>query len=214
MTQNFILARLNVHSTLLLVACFVAANNFPACGASFSYGSVTTCIHAAKFTPELCNNAMINSAAEHDEKSPRLPSRKDCEKIFHGKCSIAGIANPSTNSGTKPVAYYHPRQIGFIINFISRQNMSVLPLISRNIVTFSPRSIMKKDTHIDNLTAKGRYSWQFSPETRSDSVYSNLNYKHPISPNAKSDNNFDCSSVIEQDGKDPSLGCYLPPKRR
>lgn len=199
--------------SLILIALFLeppatsaaAQSNQPG---THIFGSEAGCRASGKVSDMICSNAALNAEAEFREKAPRFSSRPECERMFRQGCSV-GISGAAGWAGKKSGIYFHPRQTGFAVEVRSNQSITVSPLIAGNIVRFGARSALSRDLHIDYRATQVRYAAPFGGalERGGGGPGGALPPRPPMDPN------FDCSSVIEPDGKDASTACYPAPKR-
>ncbi len=178
------------------------------------FGSEYSCRSAGKLSEQVCGDAAANARAEFDEKAPRFASRAECEKIFRQGCSV-GISGAAGWQGKKSGVYFQPRQTGFAVRVLSEQSVTVTPLIYGDSVRFSPRSALSRNVRVDHKLGQVGNSWARQGDGPGvESGLGELSQRvGSATPRPPIDPNFDCSSVIEPDGKDPLTGCYPAPKR-
>ena len=195
----------------LLASSGVAAQASPT---QYSYGAEQNCILGGKLTPEQCANAVANAQAEFEEKAPRFPSREACERVFASAGCSVGFKGADGWAGKKSGIYFSPRQAGFRVMVSSPSDMTVTPFALGPRITFSPRSILRKDTRINPQTAhEARGSWRLQPSEAVGASPSTAGDNKPPAPPV--DPNFDCASVLEPSARDHAeTGCYLAPARR
>lgn len=195
----------------LLASSGVAAQASPT---QYSYGAEQNCILGGKLKPEQCANAVANAQAEFEEKAPRFPSRDACERVFASAGCSVGFKGAEGWAGKKSGIYFSPRQAGFRVMVSSPSDMTVTPFALGPRITFSPRSILRKDTRINPQTAhEARGSWRLQPSAAAGASPSAAGDDKPPAPPV--DPNFDCASVLEPSARDHAeTGCYLAPARR
>jgi len=211
-----------------VTACFVL---LAAAGAQadvrrgqYVFSNERSCTLGGKLSNEQCANAAANAQAEFDEKAPRFPSREACEKSFSGGCSL-GFKGAEGWTGKKGGIYFSPRLQGFRVVVASERDMTVTPVSSGAAVNFSPRTILRKDTHINFADAhRARDNWrptaaaypssgggagsQFGVDAPPPGEHGALPPPPPVDPN------FDCAAVLEPNARDHAdTGCYLAPAR-
>ncbi len=182
----------------------------------YSYGSEQSCILGGKLKAEQCANAVANAQAEFEEKAPRFPSREACERAFTSKGCSVGFIGAEGWAGKKSGIYFSPRQTGFRVLVSSPLDMTVTPFALGPRISFSPRSILRKDTRINpEIAHNARDSWRAPPAAAVGSfgvatpaTAGDSNAPPPVDPN------FDCASVLEPNARDHAeTGCYLAPAR-
>jgi uncharacterized protein YgiB involved in biofilm formation len=204
---------------LILMACLFLPPTTPASAESNKlgkhvFGSEYGCRSSGDISEQVCSNASANAAAEVNEKAPRFSTRAECVQVFRDGCSV-GIKGAAGWAGKKSGVYFQPRQRGFAIQVLSDRNITVTPLIAGGSVKFGSRSALSRNVHVDHQAAQHSNSWARA----GDDVLEKSNSGAPgertgsVPPRAPLDPNFNCSSVIEPDGKDPSTGCYPAPNR-
>jgi hypothetical protein len=132
---------------------------------------------------------------------------------------MLAIAGAAGWKGKRSEIYFLPRQNGFRIRVASDRKASVVP-IARG-VSFSPRSILQKDTHIDLRLAHRSHRarpGQFpaprgqEPSATQFGVAVPEGIRGPVPPPPHADPHFDCASVLDPNLKgDPNTGCYPAP---
>lgn len=206
----------------LICLCFgfVAANGATAeyvRRAQFIYGSEYGCRSAGKLSAEQCANAAANTQAEFDEKAPRFPSREACERLFRGAGCSVGFKGADGWAGKRSGVYFQPRQAGFHVNVVSEREMTATPQVLGPSIGFSPRTILRKDTRIDQRFARSRELWRprAAGAGAAFGVATPDGAAGPLPPPPPVDPNFDCAAVLEPSAKDgAATGCYLAPARR
>jgi uncharacterized protein YgiB involved in biofilm formation len=204
---------------LILIVCLFLPPTTPASAESNKlgkhvFGSEYSCRSSGEVSEQICSNAAANSTAEFNEKAPRFSARAECEQVFRDGCSV-GIKGAAGWEGKKSGIYFQPRQRGFAVQVLSEQNITVTPLTAGGRVKFSSRSALGRNVRVDHKAAQLGNSWP----REGDGALEKSNSGAPVErigsvpPRPPSDPNFDCSSVIEPDGKDPSTGCYPAPSR-
>jgi uncharacterized protein YgiB involved in biofilm formation len=204
---------------LILMVCLFLPQTTPASAESSKlgkhvFGSEYSCQSSGEVSQLVCSNASANANAEFNEKAPRFLSRNECEQNFRHGCSV-GIRGAAGWEGKKSGVYFQPRQTGFAVQVLSDLEITVTPLMSGRDLKFDSRSALIRDIHVEHRHKKGN-SW--AREGSGAAVEKSKSAARsergaPIPPPPPIDPNFDCSSVIEADGKDPSIGCYPAPKR-
>lgn len=202
-----------------LAICFSPAARGEFKQGQFTFGSERNCASGGMLSAELCANAAANAQAEFDEKAPRFQTRTECEQLFaRGGCSI-GFSGALGWAGKKSAIYFVPRQFGFRITVSSQRQMVVVPFVAGKEISFSPRTILKKDTWINPSVARhARETWRdrVSPEAVGQAEGANspgVPSASSAAPSRNYDPNFDCAAVLEP-GSDPRTGCYPAPARR
>jgi uncharacterized protein YgiB involved in biofilm formation len=205
----------------LFVVAFLVLFSFVAFGAAsrklLSYGTEQACVASGRHAAEFCANAAANSRAEFDEKAPRFRSREACESEFPmSGCSI-GFSGTDGWAGKKSGIFFTPRLTGFRILETERDTI-VVPYVAGRVIGFSPRTVRRRDTHIDARAGEQtRDAWRVRsaggaarPQATGDSQPA---VPGAVPPPVPFDPNFDCAAVLEA-GSDPVGGCYPAPTRR
>ena len=184
-----------------------------------SFGDERSCSSSGKLGGELCANAAANARSEFDEKAPRFPTREACERNFGGGSCSLGFFGADGWAGKKSAVYFSPRQAGFRILVSPKLGMIVVPKVAGKIIGFSPRTVLRKDAHIDLKTA--RQAWRFDAPSSKAPGQGVVGLGSPspsgnhgaLPPPPPVDPNFDCAAVLEA-GSDATTGCYLAPRPR
>jgi hypothetical protein len=204
--------------TLLFTGALAHAQNFRG---SLQYASAQKCTSDKKLTADQCANAEANARAEFDEKAPRFPSRETCERMFGaGKCSV-GFGGIDGGKGKSRDMHFSPRFELFAVKAVSDRDITVTPIV--NALTLSPRTVLRRDTHINPaLAIQARKNIQ-PPATRTggyDASGAQFGVSRPDGPTGPVplkpavDPNFDCAAVLEPGTKgDGGPGCVIAPHR-
>ncbi|MDE2579136.1 MAG: DUF1190 domain-containing protein [Hyphomicrobiales bacterium] len=195
----------------------------------FTYGSASACAAAGRVPADLCANAAANAAAEFDEKTPQFSTRAECEHAFRAGCQI-GFSGAAGWRGKKAGLYFTPRQQGFRITRKSERDIAVAPIVAG--LTFSARSILHRDTHVDARVQKdAREAWRardtapvgaLAPreEPPAAIIAGARNPSRekapdlPAPPKPALEKNFDCAALLEPSlAGDPSTACAPAPRR-
>ena len=180
---------------------------------SFNYASAQQCAADRKISSEFCANAAANAQAEFDEKAPRFPSRDSCERVHGaGRCNL-GFGGGGKSGGV----FFTPRMQSFAVKVVSDRDMSVTPVVG--LISVSPRSILRRDTHINPAIAtQARHNLQPPREAARPGFggarEATFGLKRPegtggpAPPRAPVDPNFDCASVLEPGTSAGDVGCW------
>ena len=183
---------------------------------SYNYASAQQCAAARKIPAEFCANAAANAQAEFDEKAPRFPSREACERV-HG----ARRCNLGFGGGKSSGVFFTPRMQSFAIKVVSERDMTVTPVVGS--ISVSPRSILRRDTHI-NPSVATHARQNFTPPQQAyrhghggarDATFGLAQPEGPAGPappRAPVDPNFNCAAVLEPGTSAGDIGCW--PARR
>jgi hypothetical protein len=87
---------------------------------------------------------------------------------------------------------------------------TVLPTTSKQMITFHPRSILKRDAGISpDVAHRARAQWREHAVDAAPASGAAIPPPPPIDPN------FDCDAVLEPGSKgDSETGCYPAPRSR
>jgi len=108
------------------------------------FSTSSSCELSTLLTADECRNAQANALAELDEKSPRFPSRAECEKSFR-RCMIAGFDRKRVE--------FEPALRGFEVNVRSATDKTVVPLVDGDgsVLGFHSRTVLRADAGISHM---------------------------------------------------------------
>jgi len=168
------------------------------------YGSLDNCMLSRRLDAAKCANAAANAAAEWREKAPRYPTKSACERAY----AAAGCVESD--------GQFAPSQSGFRVELRNRAQMTATPVVAGPALGFLPRSILRRDIHVNPHAALAAPEPATAPgggaapaEALEPAAAS------PHGPRPRVDSQFDCSAYLEPSEKDHAdSGCYPVPARR